>query len=258
MKKLLPILCLLLILLLGACGGKEEKTDSSQEIHPHTFTEYGSNATHHFMLCECGERDKVATHDTIEDDFCDTCGFFIYAADDGSYSVRIPNAYGSIDHQMDFDAHDKLVYDWHAEYEYYDDRNPKHMKEYVDGVLQSEQTFLRCENPKNGDVYLAEEIYYYEDGSQEIVVYDEYCYIRSVSFTDSLGEIITREDYTYELDADGNCTHESIHTNGVLFREIFYGYDAEGNPYPARYIYYNESGEVDSEYLFDAFGNEIE
>ena len=258
MKKCLPLLCFLLILLLSACGGKEEKADSSGEIHPHAFTKWGFDATHHFMRCECGERNKVATHDTIEDDFCETCGFFIYAADDGSYSVRIPNAYGSIDHQMDFDAHDKLVYDWHAEYEYYDDRNPKHMKEYVDGILQSEQTFLRCENPENGDVYLAEEIYYYEDDSQEILVYDEYCYIRSVSFTDSLGEIITREDYTYELDADGNCTREVARTDGVLTREIFYQPDTNGRYYTSRVINYDENGKFESEFHYDASGNEIE
>ena len=257
MKKCLPLLCFLLILLLSACGGKEEKADSSGEIHPHAFTEWGFDATHHFMRCECGERNKVATHDTIEDDFCETCGFFIYAADDGSYSIRIPNAYGSIDHQMDFDAHDKLVYDWHAEYEYYDDRNPKHMKEYVDGVLQSEQTFLLCENPKNGDVYLAEEIYYAEDGSQEFLQYDEHCNVLSVTMTDSVGEIVTQDVYTYEFDADGNCIHETISTNGIPSLEMFYQPDADGSFYPYRYTYYTETGEIESEFYYDAFGNEI-
>ena len=38
MKKYLPLLCLLLALLLSACGNMETKTDSSDEIHPHAFT----------------------------------------------------------------------------------------------------------------------------------------------------------------------------------------------------------------------------
>ena len=176
---------------------------------------------------------------------------------DGYYSVYIHDEFGSIVHQMDYDPDGKIFCDWTAKYEYYDDQNPKHIKEYLDGILQSEQTFLPCENPDNGNVYIAEDIYYHEDGSREIVVYDEYGYIRSVSFTDSLGEIITREDYTYELDADGNCTHEIVHTNGVLAREIFYEMDADGCAYPAHYFYYNENGEIDSDLHYDAFGNEI-
>lgn len=257
MKKCLPLLCLLLALLLTACGCRETKTDSSGEIHPHTFSEHGFDATHHFLVCECGERDKVAAHDFTEGDFCETCGFYISDMGDGYYSVYIHDEFGSIVHQMDYDPDGKIFCDWTAEYEYYDDQNPKHIKEYLDGILQSEQSFLPCENPDNGDVYIAEDIYYNEDGSQEIVVYDEYGYIRSVSFTDSLGEIITREDYTYELDADGNCTHEIVHTNGVLAREIFYEMDADGCAYPAHYFYYNENGEIDSDLHYDAFGNEI-
>ena len=72
MKKCLPLLCFLLILLLSACGGKEEKADSSGEIHPHAFTDRGANATHHFMLCECGEKDNVTKHNFTEGDFCET------------------------------------------------------------------------------------------------------------------------------------------------------------------------------------------
>lgn len=258
MKKCLPLLSLLLILLLSACGGKEATPDSSQEIHPHTFTEHGFNATHHFMLCQCGETDNAAPHDFTEDEFCETCGFYIYGMGDGCYSICIPDEYGSIVVQKDFDAHDKVIYNWHAEYEYYDDHNPKHIKEYLDDVLLSEQTFQRCENPENGDVYLSEEVYFSEDGSQERLTYDENCYIQSYIITDSLGEAITREDYTYEFDAAGNCTYEVCHTNGILSREVFYEPDTEGSFYACRFVYYDENGQLESEYRFDAYGNKID
>lgn len=257
MKKTFLLLCLLLTLLLSACGGKEAQSDSSDEIHPHAFTDRGANATHHFMLCECGEKDDVVKHDFTEDSFCETCGFYIYDIGDGWYSFYIPDEYGSIVRQMDFNDHDKLVCTRHSEIEYYDDQNPKVVKEYLDGTLQSQQTFQRCENPENGDVYLSEEIYYAEDGSQEILHYDEYCNTLSVAMTDSVGDIITQDVYTYEFDADGNCIHETISTNGTPSLEMFYQADADGSFYPYRYIYYTETGEIESEFYYDAFGNEI-
>lgn len=258
MKKAIPLLCLLLILLLSACGSEnKEKTDSSKEIHPHTFSEHGANATHHYKLCECGEKDDVTKHDFTEGDFCETCGFYIYTASDGWYSFHIPDEHGSIIRQMDFDGHDKLVYDWRYEYEYYDDFSSKRIVTYRDDSLLSEQTFQRCENPENGDVYLSEEIYYAEDGSQEFLVYDEYCNILSVTMIDSAGDIIIQDIYNYEFDDNGNCTHETIYTNGIPSLEMFYQPDADGNFYSYHCIYYTEAGEIESEFYYDAFGNEI-
>ena len=257
MKKTFLLLCLLLTLLLSACGGKEAKSDSSDEIHPHAFTDRGANATHHFMLCECGEKDNVTKHNFTEGDFCETCGFYVYTSGDGWYSFHIPDEHGSIIRQLDFDEHDKLVYDWRYEHEYYDDFNPKHIVTYRNDALLSKQTFQRCEHPENGDVYLSEEIYYAEDGSQEILQYDEHCNVLSVTMTDSVGEIVTQDVYTYEFDADGNCIHETISTNGIPSLEMFYQPDADGSFYPYRYIYYTETGEIESEFYYDAFGNEI-
>ena len=257
MKKAIPLLCLLLILLLSACGSEnKEKTDSSQEIHPHTFSEHGANATHHYMLCECGEKDDVTKHAFTEDDFCEICGFYIYTSD-GYYSFHIPDEHGSIIRQLAFDDHDELVYDWRYEYEYYDDFSSKRIVTYRDDSLLSEQTFQRCKNPENGDIYLSEEIYYAEDGSQEFLVYDEYCNILSVTMIDSAGDVITQDVYTYEFDTDGNCTHETIHTDGALSLEFFYEPDAEGCYYASRIIYYDENGQIESDFLYDAFGNEI-
>lgn len=256
MKKIF-LLCLLLTLLLCACGGQKEKTDSSNEIHPHAFTDHGANATHHYKLCECGEKEDVAKHDFTEGDFCETCGFYIYTSSDGWYSFHTPDEHGSIVRQMDFDDHDKLVYNWRYEHEYYDDFSFKHIVTYRNDALLSKQTFQRCENPENGDVYLSEEIYYAEDGSQEYLVYDEYCNVLSVTMTDSVGEIVTQDVYTYEFDADGNCIHETISTNGIPSLEMFYQPDADGSFYPYRYIYYTEAGEIESEFYYDAFGNEI-
>ena len=57
--------------------------------------------------------------------------------------------------------------------------------------------------------------------------------------------------------ADGNCIHQTISTNGIPSLEMFYQPDAAGSFYPYRYTYYTETGEIESEFYYDAFGNEI-
>ena len=256
MKKLIFLL-LSLTFLLAACGSEEPVSDSSDEIHPHTFSEPGANLTHHYMVCECGEKENLVEHDLNEDHFCGTCGFYIYGIGDGEYSFYIPDEQGNIVIQQDFDAYEKLIYDWRAEYEYYEDGNPKLMKEYLDGVLLSEQVYLRCEDPKNGEVYISETVYFHEDGGREILVYDERFYLLSYTLEDSLGEIVTQDIYTYQFTQDGNISYESCHTDGIISMEIFYEPDSDGYYYPACTIHYDANGQIESEFRFDEFGNEI-
>lgn len=258
MKKRLFLLsiCLMLALLFAGCG-KQTVEDSSQEIHPHTFSEQGANATHHWIACECGEKDRLAKHDFTDVSFCKTCGFYIYDIGDDCYSFYIPDEYGSIVHQVDFDADGNTIYDWRADIQYYEDQNPKFIQEYLDGILQSQQTYLYCENPENGDVYLSEEVYFYEDGAREVLTYDEYFKLTSITLLDSAGNIATQDIYSYDYDNAGNCIRQTVHTNGVLSLEIFYESNAEGYFYESHYVYYNENGQIESEFRFDEFGNEL-
>lgn len=55
----------------------EEITDDEplEEVHTHCFEdEYKSNETHHWKLCECGEKSKLAKH-TFKKDVCRKCNF---------------------------------------------------------------------------------------------------------------------------------------------------------------------------------------
>lgn len=258
MKKCIPLLCLLLMLLLAACGGKEGKPDTTEETHPHTFTEQGIDAEHHFLVCECGEKSQVKKHDFNEDYFCETCGFYIYDMGDGAFSVYLPDEYGSIIRQMDYDDEGKLFYDWTAEYEYYDDLNPKRVKHYVDDVLVSEQLFQQYDSDLYDGVFLSEEISYYEDGGREILTFNEDGNILSVTLIDSADFIVTQDVYIYEYATTGHVSKQTIITNSSISLEVFFQPDSEGCYYPYHYIYYTESGEIESEFYYDEFGNEVE
>lgn len=247
---------LLLSLLLAGCSTQPSDAEISP-AHPHVFTEWSANLSHHWFVCECGEKADLAKHTFDEDRFCAECGYFVYDYADGTYGICVPDEHGSIVRQTDYDSDGNVISEMHTEIAYYDDGNPQHIKEYVFGELQSESHYLRCETPAAGDVYLAEIICYYEDGTREIVLWEDAFFLQSVTLLDSVGTVITQELYEYLYDNDGNCLRQTTYVDGVVNREIFYEADGDGYFYESKYVYYNESGEIETEYRFDEYGNEI-
>lgn len=246
MKKHLTLLCICIcaVLLFAGCA----------ETHTHDYDWY-ANAESHWQKCSCGQQSEITAHAINEAGTCAVCNSDIYSNDDGTFSIYTYDSKNTLVRQADYDADGNRTYELRSDIEYYDDGNIKTVKDYENDVLISECTYLPCVDAVDAEVYLAEAIYYYEDGEKEVVLYNEDSNLLSVTYYDALGSVSSVERYEYEYDADGNCIKQTTYVDGVINREIFYKADSEGYFYEYRQVYYNEKGEVVEEYNFNANGD---
>ncbi len=251
--------CMVALFLLVGCG--------QEQGHEHSYNIWSADAQNHWHTCsECDEKLDLGKHTLDEESMCSVCKSAVYSNEDGSKSVYIYDEHGHVAIQEDYDAQGTITYRQRFEIEYYEDGCIKHSKEYVydillnkDGeeVLSSETTFLHCENPENGEVYMSESIDYNDDGTKQICKYNEQSNLLLVTIYDASGNVTTVERYEYEYDDNGKCVKQATYVNDVISREIFYAYDEEGNEYESKQIYYDENGKKEKEYKYDAHGNEI-
>ena len=242
MKKrtVISITIICIILLFAGCG----------KTHEHALTEWTGNATEHWYICECGEKLDTAAHTFDEFNMCSVCKISVNDTGDGTYELLKYDEQGAMSSLTGYDAEGKVLYEQRSDTEYYEDGNPKTVKEYLDGVLISESSYLPCENPETGEVYMNESVGYDTD-TKNVSVYDEQSNILSYTVYDGEGKVVTADIYTYEYDDNGNITKLVVTTDGVVSRESFYALDADGNSYMNREVFYNESGEIDQEYTYD-------
>ena len=198
-----------------------------------------------------------APHIFGEDGTCTVCSAGIYDAENGLKEARAYDDHDTLVLLIKYDSEGNEQSDERYAYEYYDDGNVKNKKIYRDRVLVEEENYQYCTDPENGVTYLAETFTYYIDVATVKNEYNEYNHLLKTLTIDSNGEVYSVDRYEYEFDADGNCIHETISTNGIPSLEMFYQPEADGSFYPYRYTYYTETGEIESEFYYDAFGNEI-
>lgn len=239
-KIFVAVAMLTAILMLTACG----------KTHEHTLTEWTGNATEHWYVCECGEKINTAEHTFDEYSMCSVCSMTVNDMGDGAYELLMYDEQGTMCRLTGYDAEGNVQYEHRIDNEYYEDGNPKSVKEYMDGVIISESSYLRCENSENGEVYMNEYIGYDTD-TKNVSLYDEQSNLLSYTVYDKDGNVVTADIYTYEYDEDGNMTKCVVKTDGVTSRESFYTLDADGNSYAFREVFYNESGEIEQEYTYE-------
>ncbi len=258
MKKILIMILALSMAAFTFAGCGEGDTDTS---HKHTAEGYWSADTeNHWHNCtECGSKTDLGKHTFDEEEMCTACRATVYKNEDGSADVYVYDEQGSLSLQAGYDSDGEQTYIIRSINEYYDDGNVSAYKTYVDGVLTDEATFLRCEDTENGEVYMAEYTAYNEDGSKNVEVYDEASNLLTITYYDSDGNITAVESNAYEFDDEGNRLRYTTYVNDKIDRDIFSFVSQNGEVLDSKCLYYNEEGQVESEYIyeyeFDSEGN---
>lgn len=229
-----------------ACSGHDHKAGSAWQ----------ADLKNHWQICEeCGEKINLDAHVLDETGYCEACRTAVTDNGEDGYCIMEYDEQGTMAHQTEYDADGNVTFELVYESEYYEDGNPKHTKEYHDGVLLYETTYLPCENEEAAEVYESEQISYDIDGSKTISVYNEQLMLMSYTAYDADGNITSSDMYEYTYDDNGNLTKQICKTNGVVSYESEYALDSDGNAYVCHEIYYDENEGILSEARYDANGN---
>lgn len=227
--------------------------------HEHTESEiWKADRENHWHVCEeCEEVLNLEAHEMDEFEYCEICETTICEYEDNTYSIISYDEQGSMSSQIDYDKAGNVLAELIYEYEYYEDGNPKHTWEYMDGVLSYESIYLVSENDEFSDVYMSEDIIYDED-TKTVSKYDEDWNLLSVVEYDADGTVIFEDIYEYEFDEEGNMLSQITYTDGVKSYEAIFEMGEDEWTYVAHEIYYDEEGQIFDEYYYDEEGNEIE
>lgn len=239
------------------CRGRKEGT---------AFYSYEKNDRKAFERNITSDDKDRGDHELNEDGCCTVCGTNIYENIDGSFTVITYDNYGSTIANIEYDESREIYFFQRFENEYFEDGNPKTVKEYHYDAgmdepgnerLVMEQEFLPCENSDNGDVYCAVSTTYGDTG-KTVITSNEAGYALTLVEYDKNDEVVTETKMEYEFDDKGNLINQKDYTNGVISFENPHTYDEEGNLVEDTYIYYHEDGSVSETYTYDGEGNEIE
>ena len=193
MKKII-ITGILTAALLTGCGTQEP-------AHTHTAGEvWDWNGTEHWQICECGEKMNAAAHAVGDDLICTGCGVEVWDMGDGAADVYSYDQYGNLLRNASFDAEGNITAEYRYEYEYANDGNILLSRSYVDGVLQSEDSYAMG---SDGEMIPVKCVMYMEDGSITTNEYDEHGNVILVQSFDAEEKLTYEAHSEYAQDADG-------------------------------------------------------
>ncbi len=224
-KLSLILVCIFLISILTACG------------HTHTATgEWYADLDGHWQKCECGATINKEMHN-VKDDECTICGSEIVFYEDGGAQLTLYNEHGDPTYCATYAEDESLMFEGSYEYTY-DENGDMHSEAYYDnGVPSYEFEYAHSES---GETYLADAVYYHEDGTKSFCKYDvngNYLYYANL---DAEGNVLDATEYEYNEERSWMSAKE--YSNEVLAAEYEYAIDEEGNQQPLKEITYNEDG----------------
>lgn len=229
------IACVLLLGILTACSFCE-----------HTQLTWKGDKVNHWQECECGKVLNTAAHTLDDYGHCDACNMAVVDYEDGNYDILTYDEHGTMNGCVGYDSEGNTLYTQELRYEYYEDGNTKSYKEYLDGQITCEATFLYDSTGKN--VYENETVFYEEDGTKNVNTYNENSMLTNFKEYDAEGNILNEDVYDYTYNDAGNVTKQTCTSNGILSSEAFYETDADGNSYIINEVFYDEHGNVISDY----------
>ena len=232
-KKLRSILivCAFVLVLLTGCA-----EETGVPVHTHTAAgDMQSDAETHWKVCECGETLEQEAH-TPENGACTVCGAAVGTPEDSSSRTELYNEYGDLTKLLVIEEGVVLI-DESYEYEYDDDGHMLSKRSYEGDRLTAEFVFGLTDN---GEVYTAEETYWYSDGSGSRSEYDiSGNKTHTVNYHADGG---VAEECLYEYSSDGVRMAEKRYSGSVLMGEYEFMLGETGEKLLARSCTYEEDG----------------
>ena len=234
------LICALMLTMLTSCG------------HSHTAAGgWESDVENHWHTCgECKETFDSAAH-TLENDVCTVCGSEVVTYDSGEKQLTVYDEQGSAVYFAVYDTDGSVVVESRFEYTYDADGNVQSETYYDGETLSAQYEYARS---ASGEIYLAKDTNYYEDGSKSVGEYDEHGNTLYYANMDAEGNVWDAAEYTYNDAGDWAGVKEYV--DGALAAEREYSIDAEGNMQLLKEISYNEDGSwIGAEY--DLYENQV-
>lgn len=160
---------------------------------------------------------------------------------DGTKTIAILNENRDVLSRTEYAANGEVKYKNEYEYAFDDYGNYISVKKYTDGVLSQEEEYT----PAN-DTYkytrLTKVTRYRDDGSKQVIIYDDNGNITSSTDYDKDGNGLQTTTNTFVYDIIGNTLSRKTHVNGKLVEEYEYSYYAndQTETYLSKTTEYNE------------------
>ena len=242
-KTIALLLCLVLCLGMAACSA----------FHDHTWS---FDAKNHWCDCECGKQIEPLPHN-LHENVCVACGVEIWDIGD-QRNVLTYDEYGFVKTSAAYDSSGNVIREELYEWEYDQNGNPTRNKVYSNGILSEESIFQSCALAGE-EVCLKESVDYYEDGSRQVCLYDEYGVVESDTMYLADGSVDTQYTYENTYDDQGNLLERVCFKDGVRYWETQSIQGPDGNLYESAMISYNADGSITfdriCDYKFDDQGN---
>lgn len=237
------LLCLVLCLGMTACNA----------FHDHTWS---FDVKNHWCDCECGKQIEPLPHNLYEN-VCVACGVEIWEIGD-QINVLTYDEHGFVKTSVAYDSSGNVTREEFYEWEYDQNGNPTRNKVYRNGILYEESIFQSCALAGE-EVCLKESVDYYEDGSRQVWLYDEYGVVESDTMYLADGSVDTQYTYENTYDDQGNLLERVCFKDGVRYWETQSILGPDGNLYESAMISYNADGSIAfdriCDYKFDDQGN---
>ncbi|MBQ1256751.1 MAG: hypothetical protein IIW08_00905 [Clostridia bacterium] len=185
---------------------------------PHALSEvqWERDMYEHWHLDETGRRIDVGAH-RLDDIVCEICLSNVWMFEDGTCDITNYNEYEDIVRNSYYEADGMMLDDYVYIYSYDEDGNKLSSLTYYFGILIEEAEYGL---DPFGDSVLKKTIGYNDDGSESVILCDEYGNTLSSTVTAEDGRVLFEESYEYTYGDDGFPIHtvqKSLFDDGSCF-----------------------------------------
>jgi len=185
---------------------------------PHALSEvrWERDMYEHWHLDEEGKRIDVGAH-RMDDIVCEICQSNIWMFDDGTCDITNYNEYEDIVRNSYYEADGMMMDDYVYVYSYDENGNKLNSFTYYFGVLIEEAEYGL---DPFGDSVLKTMTGYNDDGSESVVLCDEYGNTISSKMTAEDGHVVFEETFEYTYGDDGfpiHTTQKTLFDDGSYF-----------------------------------------
>jgi len=221
LKKLTAALIALILMLavFTACSDKDIDDDDNDDDDDKPVKvekiEWYADLESHWQLDENGNKKAEDKHN-FKSDVCTACGAFIFDLGTGEKYFYMYDKYGAMKYIASIDESNNITDEQFAELKY-NDNDILIYEKWTDasGKAISETNFKIID----GKNVIANDIFYFFDGSKEYTEYDDHGYSVKIEFYNEAGELLETTTFENQYDENGNRNYIKEYEEGILISE---------------------------------------